>query len=231
MKYTDYAQKTISWISKMQENDSSHWGYGGFYETEERSIQYTSSNAIVIFSLTTYLRLISILNENPQPTTHQVREMITLWESEYLTPIVDEYSGTSHSRSNGGIIQYPKETISTAMCLRAMAETWVVHGDSKFSSWCEPLYTWVIGNNEAGINLQQEEGYFIEGFNNPQILRNETNIRVNAYTTAAFIYTKWINIPEIPHYSFIPYMILSLLLLYSLGNFRRGFLRRVQTDR
>ncbi len=194
VKYAEYAQKTALWILNMQEVEPSHWGYGGFYQTKEDAVQLTYSNAVAIFGLTTYLRVISLVDDDPSPTIHEVRDAIILWEKEYLSQIVDEYGGPRYGRGDLGVTQYPKDILTASLCLRAMSETWVVHGDPKYRGWCITIYEWITGRNEGKTDLQQEKGYFINGFKALNTVDHESNITINVYTTTSLIYAKWINL-------------------------------------
>ncbi|MEM3676962.1 MAG: hypothetical protein QW176_02315 [Candidatus Bathyarchaeia archaeon] len=235
-RYGGYAQETARWILENQERDPAHWGYGGFYDTVEASSQSTLSNAVAVFSLTTYLRLISLIDEEPNPTIQEVREAIILWEEGFLKRIVDEHGGPCWGRDETGMREYPKELLAASLTLRAMAETWVVHGDPKYRLWCATLYEWITGKNEAGLDLQLGDGSCLNGFPNPMAPGDAADLYVNAYTTASLIYGAWINIPEIPQRAIEPLLTLTLMLftLLSVSGFRlvsRLCPGRVQIDR
>lgn len=227
--YRKYLQETARWILEMQERNPPQWGYGGFYETEEKSNQSTISNAIAIFSLTTYLRLISLLDESPDPTIQEVREAIILWEENFMNRMVDEYGGPHQARDKNGVKEYPKELLAASLSLRAMAETWVVHGDSKYRRWCITIYEWITGENEARKDLQSDDGFYLNGFPTLNILGGTADIASNAYTTASLIYAEWINIPEFSRQTLYP--LLTLILLIGIKLVNRASQGRAQTDR
>lgn len=210
--YEEYLQETARWILEMQEKDPLQPGFGGFYETEEEANQSTISNAIAIFSLTTYLRLISLLDENPDPTIQEVREAIILWEENFLYKMVDEYGGLYQAREGNEVKEYPKELLAASLTLRAMAETWVVHGDVKYRRWCTTLYEWIAGGNEAKKDLQNDDGSYLNGFSTPHILGGPADVASNAYTTTSLIYAEWINIPEFPRQILYPFIALIILI-------------------
>ncbi len=212
--YTFLAQKTALWILDNQETVSTQWGYGGFYQTKSKSIQTYKDNAIAVYGLTSYLRLITFLTDNPNPTIQMVRESIVLWEQDYLKAVTDGYGGPSYFRENSHLQFYPKTTANNALCLRAMVEVWVVHGDPKYREWTSTLYEWITGNNEANHDFQDEQGYFIYGFKTTQNIDNNISLKTQAYVTLSLIYAKWINIPELTHYIIFPLIIIILFLVY-----------------
>ena len=209
--YGEYAQETARWILKAQEKEPTRWGYGGFYETAEDSAQSTISNAVAVFSLTTYLRLISLIDEEPNPTIQEVREAVILWEEAFLRRMVDEHGGPYQGRDKTGVRKYPKELLAASMILRAMVETWVVHGDPKYRVWCITLYEWITGGNEAGVDLQLEDGSFSNGLSASGAPEGSADLYTSIYTVASLIYGEWINIPEAPLKA-VP-LLLTLILL------------------
>ncbi|MGC8848854.1 MAG: hypothetical protein ACP5QI_00055 [Candidatus Bathyarchaeia archaeon] len=213
--YGGYAQETARWILETQEKEPSRWGYGGFSQARGTNSQPMISNAAAVFSLTTYLRLISLLDEDPDPTIQEVREAIILWEEAFLKGMVDEHGGPYQERDEAGAREYPKELLAASLTLRAMAETWVVHGDPKYRIWCISLYNWITGKNEAENDLQLEDGSYLEGFTAPGTSGSAAGLYVNAYTTASLVYGAWINIPEVPPRTAQSLATLTLLLFAS----------------
>ncbi|MEM2123192.1 MAG: hypothetical protein QXE79_06110 [Candidatus Bathyarchaeia archaeon] len=227
-RYGEYAQETANWILKAQEKGPTQWGYGGFYDTMEASNQSIIPNALAVFSLTTYLRLISLIDEEPNPTIQEAREAIILWEEAFLKKMVDAHGGLHPVRDVTGVREYPKELLAASLTLRAMVETWIVHGDPKYRGWCTTLYEWITGENEAGVDLQLGDGSCLNGFPTPGTPGAPADLYANAYTAASLIYGEWINIPETP-LQVIP-ILLTITLLFSILA-SRVYLGRARIDR
>jgi hypothetical protein len=95
------------------------------------------------------------------------------------------------------------------------------------------LYNWITGINEKGIDLQQaanrnsKNGGFYVGINVDGSLENDSNLETTATATRAFIYGRWITIPEFPNRSLGLFMPLVLLtILFANRCTRRFALRR-----
>jgi hypothetical protein len=112
--------------------------------------------------------------------------------------------------------QYPKQVLAAAELMRALVEIWVVLGDMKYVDYAVRLYDWITGINEKNTDLQQarnrksELGGFYTGIDADRSIENDSNLEITGTTTMAFIYGKWITIPEFPSSSL--YLILPTLL-------------------
>ena len=203
--YTDWAQKTVIWILSRQEKSKSSWAYGGFYHEETDNIQYTDSNGRAMFGLTSYLRTISSLTNDVEPTFSNVRASIYVWSDNFLLKLIDSNWGVYWHRTNLGVKQYPKQVYRAAELMRALVEIWIVLGDMKFVDYASNLYDWITGMNEKGIDLQQAlnrkstNGGFYIGINANGSVENDSNVETTATATGAFIYGRWITIPEFSH--------------------------------
>jgi hypothetical protein len=75
----------------------------------------------------------------------------------------------------------------------------------------------MTGVNEKGIDLQQAlsrkstNGGFYIGINADGTIENDSNLETTGTAIGAFIYGRWITIPEFPSHSFSLLMSLSLL--------------------
>ena len=221
-RYIDWAEKTKDWILSMQEDAVGSWGYGGFYQNGEKSLQSAVSNARAIFGLTTYLRLIDSLVDRQTilPSLGTVRSSLVLWEDGFFKKMVDRFNGPFSTRDSEGGEEYPKSTKAAACSMIAFVEIWVVHGDSKFLNHAKALYSWLIGNNEGGSDLQMDvrlEGRgFVNGFSSTGVLDEGVDLESNAQSISALLYGNWIDIPEFPSSKSITFVLtvcLSLILL------------------
>jgi hypothetical protein len=200
--YTDWAQKTVIWILSRQEKSKSSWGYGGFYHDEIDNMQYTDSNGRAMFGLTSYLRTISSLTNQIEPTFSNVRASIYVWSDNFLLKMIDNDWGAYWYRTSLDVTKYPKQVYRAAELMRALVEIWIVLGDMKFVDYASNLYHWMTGTNEEGIDLQQAlnrkstNGGFYIGINANGSVENDSNVETTATATGAFIYGRWITIPE-----------------------------------
>lgn len=219
-KYARWAERTLDWVLSLQELNPESWGYGGFYQTKERTVQQTYPNAKAALSLNSYLRGISALKENVEPKYSKVRESISLWVARFLEGMLDEYHGPYNYRSEWGVGEYPKGTLQASALITSLVETWIVMGDLKYRRLAEKICGWMLGENEANEDLQnwgsQAAGYFREGFFKNGLIE-ETSVGTTASALAALINCVLIGIPELPS----PHLILTLtvaLTLFSLSN-------------
>jgi len=215
--YTDWAEKTALWILSRQETNKASWAYGGFYHDETKNAQYSDSNGRAMFGLTSYLRTITTLTNQTNSTFANVRTSIYVWSDNFLTKMVDGDWGAYWYRTSVGVTEYPKQVYRAAELMRALVEIWVVLGDLKFEDYALNLYNWMTGVNEKGIDLQQAlsrkstDGGFYIGINADGTIENDSNLETTGTTIGAFIYGRWITIPEFPNHSFSLLMSLSLL--------------------
>jgi len=225
--YTDWAEKTAVWILSRQEKDSSSWAYGGFYHDESESIQYTDSNGRAIFGLTAYLRTINSLTRQTEPTFSHVRSSIHVWADNFLLELFDSYWGISWYRTRSGITSYPKQVFRAAEVMKALIEAWIVLGDFKFQYYASRVYDWITGMNENSIDLQQalnrksKGGGFYIGINANGSVEEESNLETTATATGAFIYGRWIAIPEFPNHAFSLLMLLTLIITLSASKYTK----------
>jgi hypothetical protein len=234
--YTDWAEKTALWILSRQEMKKSSWAYGGFYHDETNNAQYTDSNGRAMFGLTSYLRTITSLRNQTEPTFSNVRASIYVWSDNFLLKLVDSNWGPYWYRTKSEVAKYPKQVYRAAELMRTLVEVWIVLGDLKFEDYALNIYNWITGINEKSIDLQQalnrksEDGGFYIGINANGSIENDSNLETTATATSALIYGRWITIPEFPDYSLhlvIP-LVLMILCLTRCTKLRRPELDSVE---
>ena len=214
--YTDWAERTVSWMLSQQETDENSWAYGGYYHDESENVQYSDSNGRALFGLTSYLRTITSLKNQTDSTFWSVRASIYVWSDNFLLKMIDSTWGPYCYRTTFEKAQYPKQVLAAAELMRALVEIWVVLGDMKYVDYAVRLYDWITGINEKNTDLQQarnrksELGGFWTGIDADGSTEDDSNLEITGTTTMAFIYGKWIAIPEFP--SSALYLILPTLL-------------------
>ncbi|MEM2901372.1 MAG: hypothetical protein QXO32_01370 [Candidatus Bathyarchaeia archaeon] len=190
------AQKTMRWILSQQDKVEGSWGYGGFYSGDGYD-QPFEGNALAVYAITAYLRIIISLTDAPEPSMDEARLSLRTWHDHYLTKMVDEYGGPFFSREKNGVQKYPMETRSAGWGARALVEAWVVLGDRKFRDSADDMYKWLGGFNEMGVDMQLEGG-FIRGYSSKDQLDWRQDLSTTSKALLGLIYCNWINIPELP---------------------------------
>jgi hypothetical protein len=228
--YYNWAEKTVLWILNRQERNKSSWAYGGFYDDETNNAQHTDSNGRAMFGLTTYLRAINSLTNQTEPMFSNIRLSIHIWANNFLLKMVDGKWGVYCYRTMSGTTEYPKQVYRAGELMRALVEIWIVLGDLKFEGYASKLYGWITGINEKNVdfqkalNLKSNHGGFYVGINSDGTLDNYSNVETTATVTSAFIYGRWITIPEFSRNSLtflIPLTFLVVLCVARQARVRR----------
>lgn len=191
------AQKTMRWILSRQDMVEGSWGYGGFYSGDGYA-QPFEGNALAVYAITAYLRIIISLTDKPEPSMDEARLSLRTWHDHYLTEMVDAYGGPFFSREKNGVQKYPMEAGSAGLGARALVEAWVVLGDRKFRDSADAMYKWLGGLNEMGVDMQLEGGGFIGGYSSRDQLNWRQDLSTTSKALLGLVYCNWINIPELP---------------------------------
>jgi hypothetical protein len=229
-KFASYSQAVAAWLVKQQESNSTSWGLGGLYTDASRLKQELQANAVALFGLNSYYKIIGLLTPSPFPSVEQVRSLMVAWMDHYVAFMVDSTWGPLASRTQNIVNAYPKLVSAAGWLMRAAADIWINIGTLDYQIQTGQMYEWLTGRNELGVDLQLahnragESGGFILGIDDGVII-NMTTTASNAAAMFGMVHGSLISIPEFDKLSAEVYS-LVLASLVSVFVLRRREVRR-----
>jgi hypothetical protein len=205
------AQKTMGWILDQQENNGLSWGYGGFYSGDGEE-QLFEANSLAVYAVTAYLRIITSLTDNTNPSLEDAKWSLRSWHDHYLVEVIDEYGGPYYGKTQIGVQEYPMKVGSAGWAARSLVEAWVVLGDRKFKTSADDMYKWMSGLNEEDMDMQINGG-FIGGYSSESQVDWKQNLTTTSKALSGITYCNWINIPEFSYRNVALILTLALTLL------------------
>jgi hypothetical protein len=192
-KYATYSQRIANWLYTLQESNATSWGLGGFYSNSSKTVQPSYENALVMFGLNAYYKVIGLFLPNIRASLEPLRQTQKLWADGYVEKILDRWGGVSFSRNEAGVTAYPKTTRDASATLAAMVDVWINLGPPTYWNDSARIYAWMIGSNENSIDLQSQSGDF------QYALQNHTTTSSDLGTTSLAVYSliraQYISIP------------------------------------
>ena len=148
------------------------------------------------------------------------------WMVGFVEKMFDSWGGAQYARTAGGIISYPKTTMTVSSILQASVDVWINIGPRVYWNDSQRLYEWMTGNNELSVDLQSavniagSSGGFYEG-----IAQNGTltysDLALSALALYAMVRAAFVSIPgdypvpEFPSEHATTVLVFALILVIS----------------
>jgi hypothetical protein len=199
-RYARWSENIAGWLYSLQEKNQSSWGYGGFYLNESRTVQGAFENGLIMLGLNSYYKAASLLLGGFQPSISDLRQGMIDWMTGFVERMFDSWGGAQYARTAGGIISYPKTTITVSSILQASVDVWINIGPRVYWNDSQRLYEWITGKNELSVDLQSavniagNSGGLYEGIAESGTL-TYSDLRLSALALYAMVRAAFVSIP------------------------------------
>jgi len=194
-RYAGYSRLMATWLYSLQERNMSRWGRGGFYSNASMNLQAGEENAFAMFGLNSYYKGVGLLMPSQRSELDGMRNLMQIWEEEYVENITAPYGAVSFGRDAGGLKPYPRLTWTTSATLANTVDVWINLGPARYWNDSSRIYAWLTESNERSTDMQTLEGNFYEEESVAGSLLRPSDLAVAMLALYSIIRTAFVKIP------------------------------------